>query len=139
MNGGTKRKWLKENRKQVLWIANNLGEDKACEIFNMKHSTLERLEADELLSSECKWTKSDKALITAKIAETGIEELRDQLAELDDVKEFYLSVIVPFMKLMSEYYDKLTAPERARKELLKVPTLEDCRQLAHNGSNLYVM
>jgi len=139
MNGGKKRKWLKENRKQVLWVAENCGEAEACRIFNMKAGTLERLEAENLISSEYRWSKADKATILAKIAETGVEELKDELAELDAVKGFYTSVILPTMKLMAQYYDELTAPERKRREMLKIPSSVEGCQLAHKDMNLYVM
>ena len=139
MNGGRKRKWLKENRKQVLWVAENCGEAEACRIFNMKPSTLERLGVDELTSSEYKWSKSDNALLHAKLANAGVEEVKDRLAELDPVKEFYASVILPTMKLYSDYYDKLTAPERERQELLQVPVAVKDNQLTQRGPNLYVM
>jgi len=139
MNGGKKRKWLRENRKQVLWIANNLGEDECCRIFNMKRSTLERLGLDELSSSDYQWTKSDKAVLIAKTAETGVEELKDELAELDPVKDFHQNVMMPFLKLCAEYYDKLTAPERERRELLKVALPGKTNQPEHGGDNLYVM
>jgi len=139
MNGGLKRRWLKQNRERVMWVAEQVGEDECCRIFNLKHSTFERMGLDALASSDYRWTKSDKALLTAKISEAGVEELKDELAELDAVKDFYSSVIVPMMKLMSEYYDKLTAPERERQKLLVVPSSVDNRQLAHTDSNLYVM
>ena len=139
MNGGTKRRWLKQNRERVMWVAEQLGEDECCRIFNMKRSTLERMGLDALAASDLRWTKSDKALLTAKVAEAGVEELKDELAELDDVKDFYTSVIVPMMKLIYEHYDKLTAPERERQKLLKVPAAVEDGQLAHNDPRLYVM
>ena len=139
MNGGLKRRWLKQNRERVMWVCEQLGEDECCRIFNMKRSTLERMSLDALASSDLRWTKSDKALLTAKISEAGVEELKDELAELDPVKDFYLSVMLPTLKLWAEYYDKLTAPDRERQKLLKVPSnVEDC-QHAHSDPRLYVM
>jgi hypothetical protein len=139
MNGGLKRRWLKQNRERVMWVCEQVGEAECCRIFNMKRSTLERMSLDAITASDLKWSKSDKALLTAKIAETGIEELKDELAELDAVKDFYTSVIVPMMKLMYEYYGKLTAPDRERQKLLKVPAAVEDSQLGHKGTEIYVM
>ena len=104
----------------------------------MKPSTLERLGLDEL-SSEYNWTKSDKALLTAKISEAGVEELKDELAELDPLRDVFSNVILPTLKLCADYYEKLTAPEKKRQELLKVPVNVESNQPAHRADNLYVM
>ena len=139
MNGGTKRRWLKQNRERVMWVCEQVGEAECCRIFNMKRSTLERMGVDALTASEYRWTKSDKALLTAKIADEGVAELKDELAELKPVRDFYLRVIVPSLKLMHDYYDELTAPDRARQELLKVPVSVDNSQRDNGASSLYVM
>jgi hypothetical protein len=139
MNGGLKRRWLKQNRERVMWVCEQVGEAECCRIFNMKRSTLERMSLDAIAASDLKWSKSDKALLTAKIAETGIEELKDELAELDAVKDFHTNVVLPMMKLITEYCNKLTAPDRERQKLLKVPAGVESDQLAHRADNLYVM
>jgi hypothetical protein len=139
MNGGTKRRWLKENRERVMWVADQVGEAECCRIFNMKRSTLERMGLDALASSDYRWTKADKAVLIAKIAEAGVEELKDELAELDPAKDYYLNVILPQMKLEHDYYEKLTAGDKERKELLKVPENVKPNQREHKADNLYVM
>jgi len=133
MNGGKKRKWLKENRERVVWVSEQVGEDECCRIFNMKRSTLERMHVDTITSSDVRWTKSDRALLTAKIAEAGVADLKDELAELKPMKDYFENVIKPQLKAAHEYYEKLTAPDKERQEALKVPSEEECRQLTHRG------
>lgn len=139
MNGGRKRKWLKENRQHILWIANNVGDAEACRVFNMKPSTLERLALDEL-QSEYKWTKSDRAVLIAKVAESGVEELKDAVAELNPSKDYFDNVVKPVAKVIHDWYDKVTAGDVQRQALLKIPVDDkgNC-QLTHRASSIYVM
>lgn len=64
---------------------------------------------------------------------------KGKYVKLAPVKDFYLSVMIPMMKLMYQHYDKLTAPDRERQKLLRVPSCVEDSQRKNEASSLYVM
>ena len=136
MKGGTKHAWLTKNRQVILAVAEQLGDAEACRIFQLRPSKLEELASAEI-ESNFHWGKADKALLTAKMVETGVLELKDKFVQLEDMERFFSEIVTPVLSMIAGYVNKQRDADIPRRELLKV-TPENL-QLTHETHKLYVM
>lgn len=94
MSGGTKQKWLRLHREEVLAYLEHFGEVATRAKYNIrKQETWDRLLSPNTLQPKTKFTKADKAIMRAEIAEAGLREVR---SEVRDLKEQY-GRFVPFL------------------------------------------
>lgn len=82
LKGGEKHKFLREHRQTILDLEETFGRDFVKGHFCIKEETLDAILRFEPSTFISKFTKSDRALAKAEIAEQAVKELRQEIKEL---------------------------------------------------------
>ena len=83
MKGGTKQKWLRLHRDEILAYYDANGEAATRARYNIrKDETWRRLLDPNILQPKTKLTKADRAIARVEIAEEGLRELRGEVKDM---------------------------------------------------------
>lgn len=110
LNGGTKQLWLRQHHSEVLRYYHEYGPDSCMIRFNLRKRTMENF----LVSGHDaeKFTKSDKAIMIAKVAREDVAELRGEVRELRQ----QLEMVAPVCSVMYELGDAVARLAQLRSK-----------------------
>lgn len=84
LSGGSKQKWLRLHREEVLTYYEAHGEAATRERYNIRKDTTWQNFLNGRQARMTKFTKADKAIARAEIAEQGLRDVRREVHELKD-------------------------------------------------------
>lgn len=84
LSGGSKQKWLRLHREEVLTYYEAHGEAATRERYNIRKDTTWQNFLNGRQARITKFTKADKAIARAEITEQGLRDARRDIHELED-------------------------------------------------------
>ncbi|MFC1916282.1 hypothetical protein ACFLW4_06310 [Chloroflexota bacterium] len=82
LKGGRKRMWLEQNYDLIIRFHQEFGAEETQIAFNLKEVTLEQLLRQPIRKNRTQFTKDDRAIAQAEIANQGVRELKQEVKQL---------------------------------------------------------